>query len=204
MGMMMVFSSMSLILAQRYLLPVGFIGAVYAIIGIEMMIVSRFGIRLLLKKYGDVKLLKFFVLLMGFSYLIFPFLYTVWSMVLFLIPMIFSMAILRPILIANTQKAAPPDQQGEASGWRSNTYSVAAVIAPLISGYFLTVFGDNLLTPAIDETQTFLGVGIAYYFMGIVSSLLLFIMYGFVVYDIKKYSGSFRKRPDETQNQPKY
>lgn len=203
MGMMMIFSSMSIIFVQRYELSILYIGIIYAIIGIEMFFVSKFGIRWLLNRYGDVKLLKFFVLLMGFSYLIFPFLYTVWSMLLFVTPMILSMVILRPILIANTQKAAPPDRQGIASGWRTNTFSIAGVIAPLISGYFLTIFGDNLLTPSIDETQTFLGVGIAYYLMGIVSSLLLFIMYGLVVLDIKKYSSSFRKRTEVKQDQPK-
>jgi MFS family permease len=196
MGMMMVFSSMALILLDRYLLSEGSIGLIYALFGVEMMVIARFGIRILMRKFGDVKLLKFFVLMMAFAFLIFPFLYTWWSMVIFLVPLIFSMAIIRPILIANAQKAAPPDQQGEASGWRNNTYAIASVFAPLVSTMFLTVFGDNILTEGIDETSTFLGIKVAYFMMGITSSVFLFIMYGLVLHDIKKYSSSFRTRTD--------
>jgi DHA1 family multidrug resistance protein-like MFS transporter len=185
MGTMMVFSSMSLILLDRYLLSEGFIGTIYAIIGVEMMLISRFGIRFLLRKFGDIKLLKFFTLMMVFVFLTFPFLYNVWLMILFIGPLILSMAILRPILIANTQKAAPPDRQGVASGWRVNTYAIASVIAPLVSTSFLDL--------EIGE-QYFLGVKIAYYFMALASSFMLFIMYRLVKYDIKHFSASFRKR----------
>jgi predicted MFS family arabinose efflux permease len=185
MGTMMVFSSMSLILLDRYLLSEGFIGAIYAIIGVEMMFISRYGIRFLLRKFDDTKLLKFFTLMMVFVFLTFPFLYNVWLMILFIGPLILSMAILRPILIANTQKAAPPDKQGVASGWRVNTYAIASVIAPLVSTAFLDL--------PIGE-QYFLGVKIAYYFMALASSFTLFIMYCLVKYDIRNFFSSFRKR----------
>ena len=185
MGTMMVFSSMSLILLDRYLLSEGFIGVIYAIIGVEMMFISRYGIRFLLRKFGDTKLLIFFTLMMVVVFLTFPFLYNVWLMILFIGPLILSMAILRPILIANTQKAAPPDRQGVASGWRVNTYAIASVIAPLVSTAFLDL--------QIGE-QYFLGVKIAYYFMALASSFALFIMYCLVKYDIRNFSSSFRKR----------
>ena len=184
-GMMMVFSSMSLILLDRYLLSEGFIGVLYAIIGVEMMFISRYGIRFLLRKFGDTKLLIFFTLIMVFVFLAFPFLYNVWLMIIFSGPLILSMAILRPILTANTQKAAPPDRQGVASGWRVNTYAIASVIAPLVSTAFLDLQIGK---------QYFLGVKFAYYFMALASSFTLFIMYCLVKYDIKNFSSSFRNR----------
>ncbi|MHA1883575.1 MAG: MFS transporter [Promethearchaeota archaeon] len=195
MGTMMVFSSMSLILLDRYLLSEGFIGVIYAIIGVEMMLISRYGIRFLLKKFGDTKLLAFFTLMMVFVFLTFPFLYNVWLMILFIGPLILSMAILRPILIANTQKAAPPDRQGVASGWRVNTYAIASVIAPLVSTAFLDL--------QIGE-QYFLGVKIAYYFMALASAFTLFIMYCLVKYDIRNFSSSFRKRTGFEGNPSKF
>jgi len=194
-GTMMVFSSMSLILLNRYLLSEGFIGAIYAIIGVEMMLISRFGIRFLLRKFKDTKLLAFFTLMMVFVFLTFPFLYNVWLMILFIGPLILSMAILRPILIANTQKAAPPDRQGVASGWRVNTYAIASVIAPLVSTAFLDL--------QIGE-QYFLGVKIAYYFMALASSFTLFIMYCLVKYDIGHFSSSFRTRTGFEGNPSKF
>jgi len=177
-----------LILLDRYLLSEGFIGIIYAIIGVEMMLIARFGVRYLLNKFGDTKLLKFFTLMMMCVFLVFPFLYNVWLMIIFIVPLIFSMAILRPILIANTQKAAPPDRQGVASGWRINTYAIAQVIAPLVSTAFLDL--------EIGE-KYFLNVKIAYYFMGLASSFMLFLMYRLIKYDIKKFSSSFRKRIPE-------
>ena len=65
------------------------------------------------------------------------------------------------------------------------------------------IFGDNLQTEFIDETRYLFDIGIAYYLMGIVSSILLFVMYIFIIEDIEKYSSSFRKRPDVKQDQPK-
>jgi predicted MFS family arabinose efflux permease len=186
MGTMMIFSSMSLILLDRYLLSEGYIGAIYAIIGVEMMLISSYGIRFLLKKFNDTKLLIFFTLMMVFVFLTFPFLYTVWLMIVFIGPLILSMAILRPILIANTQKAAPPDRQGVASGWRVNTYAIASVIAPLVSTAFLDLQIGELY---------FLGVKIAYYFMALASSFMLLIMFYLVKYDIRNFSRSFRNRP---------
>jgi predicted MFS family arabinose efflux permease len=185
MGTMMVFSSLSLILLDRYLLSEGIIGVLYAIIGVEMMFISKYGIRFLLRKFGDTKLLKFFTLIMAFVFLAFPFLYNVWLMIIFSGPLILSMAILRPILTANTQKAAPPDRQGVASGWRVNTYAIASVIAPLVSTAFLDLQIGK---------QYFLGVKNAYYFMALASSFTLFIMYCLVKYDIKNFSSSFRNR----------
>ncbi|MHA1729708.1 MAG: MFS transporter [Promethearchaeota archaeon] len=190
-GFSMVFSSFSLILFNRYNVSQGFIGIVFAIAGVEMMIISGTAIKPLLMRFGDKKLLKFLTLLVASVFLIFPFLIEVWMIFFFLIPLIFSMTVIRPVLIANIQKAAPPDQQGVISGWRVNMMSIAQIVAPLISTSFLE-FGSSF---------KIIGIELSYYLIGFTSAILLFMMFALIMFDIKKYSKSFRKSMYKKNNE---
>ena len=102
-------------------------------------------------------------------FIIYPYLFELWMVYIFILPFAFCMAFMRPLISANIAKAVDPLKQGTISGWAVNLQSFSQIIAPLISTGFLELGGLRISSIALNSYQL---IG----FTNVIFALTLFII----------------------------
>lgn len=188
----MINSSFPLVLTLRYGLDPAMIGLFASLAGV-LMIISGISIRIIVKKKGEKKLILFVLILAVIMFLGYPFLSTVWLLLIFVFPYAFSHIAIRSILLTNVSKAVDEDRQGEASGWASNVQSIAQIIAPLIAYSYLEIFAFSFLGISLD----------AYFMIGLTGAFVSLLLLFLVLVDIRKNPDDFESADEISETTPK-
>ena len=170
-------SSLSLVLFKRYNASPIIIGTLMSVTGIVLFIYGLFLIRRLIRKVGEKKI--FFVCISAYIilFLIYPYLFDLWMVYVFLIAYAICMSSVYPIISSNITKAVGPEDQGAISGWTSNIQGISQTISPLISTGFLEIGSITIGLLFLDSYQL---IG---FFIVILAIALLIIAY----IDVKKH-----------------
>ncbi|MHA1490716.1 MAG: MFS transporter [Promethearchaeota archaeon] len=172
----MIFSTFALVMNLRYNFDVGMIGLFATFAGIIMMIIGGVLMKVLIKKFGEKKMLLFSIGLGIFSFMSYPFLYEAWILFIYIIPFIFMNIFIRSIIQTNLSKSVDEDKQGIVSGWATNMFSIGQIIAPLL-GYWYLDIGEIMIVGLIFD---------AYFLIGITCTFFSIILLILVLIDIKK------------------
>ena len=115
--------------------------------------------------------------------MIYPFLYEMWYLYIFIIPYMVSHIFTRSILMTNLSKAVDEDKQGLVSGYAVNMMSIAQIIAPLLAYYYLEIYIISYMGFDFD----------AYFLIGMTCVLTIIILLILVFFDMKAYPEVFAK-----------
>ncbi len=137
----MLTSSFPLILDKRFGAEPFVIGTIMSIAGIVIMIYAGLILKPAIRRIGEKWMLIFSFFLMIINFLIFPYLYELWTAYLFVIPFAIGMASLPPLIQSNLSRAVDPHKQGAVSGFATNFQSFAQILAPLLSTFYLQIGG---------------------------------------------------------------
>jgi len=176
-------SSFPLVMTIRYNANVVLIGLFASIAGIILVITGGLLIRPTIKKFGEKTMLLFALLLAVAVFLIYPFLYEMWYLYIFIIPYMISHIFTRSILMTNLSKAVDEDKQGLVSGYAVNMMSIAQIIAPLLAYWYLEIWMVSYIGFNFD----------AYFLIGITCVFTILILLILVLFDIKSYPEVFAK-----------
>jgi DHA1 family tetracycline resistance protein-like MFS transporter len=174
-GMFM--TSFSLILADRYGADTFAIGMVMTVAGLALMVYGGFLIKPLIKKISEKRLFLLGILTLIIIAAIFPFLYELWMVYVYIIPFAFCMATIGPLLQSNVTKTVDQDKQGTVSGWSTNVQSFSQITAPLISTGYLQIGGITIVMLLFDS----------YFLIGLTAALLAIVLIITVFIDLKKH-----------------
>ena len=176
-------SSFPLVMTIRYNANVVLIGLFASIAGIILVITGGLLIRPTIKKFGEKTMLLFALLLAVAVFLIYPFLYEMWYLYIFIIPYMVSHIFTRSILMTNLSKAVDEDKQGLVSGYAVNMMSIAQIIAPLLAYWYLEIWMVSYIGFNFD----------AYFLIGITCVFTILILLILVFVDMKTYPEVFAK-----------
>lgn len=176
-------SSFPLVMTIRYNANVVLIGLFASIAGIILVITGGLLIRPTIKKFGEKTMLLFALLLAVAVFLIYPFLYEMWYLSIFIIPYMISHIFTRSILMTNLSKAVDEDKQGLVSGYAVNMMSIAQIIAPLLAYWYLEIWMVSYIGFNFD----------AYFLIGITCVFTILILLILVFVDMKIYPEAFVK-----------
>jgi MFS family permease len=179
----MINTSFPLVTYLRYGFDVFMIGLIASLFGIIMMVTGGVLMKPLIKKYGEKAMLIFSVTLSICVFLVYPFLYTSWSLYIFMFPYVFSHIFIRALLMTNLTKSVEEDKQGEVSGYATNMQAIGQITAPLVAYFYLEIWLISVLGLNFD----------AYFLIGITCAMASFILLLLVFYDMKKYPEVFIK-----------
>jgi MFS family permease len=132
-------TSLPLVVDKRYSGGPLTIGLIMTIGGSAAIFYGGFFMKRIIRKVGEKKLYLFTFVLVTLLFVVYPFLYEVWMMYIFIIPFAFCMASLNPLITSNITKAVEDDKQGVISGWSTNVQSISQTIMPLIATGFLQI-----------------------------------------------------------------
>ena len=93
-------------------------------------------------------------------------------MFIMILPFVFGMAALPPLIQTNLTRAVDADQQGQVSGWATNFQSIAQIIAPLIATWYLQINEISFGFFYLDSYQL---IGYTAVIIGIVIVIILLI-----------------------------
>ncbi|MFX0069610.1 MAG: MFS transporter [Candidatus Hermodarchaeota archaeon] len=179
----MINTSFPLVTYLRYGFDVFTIGLVASLFGVMMMISAGILMKPLIKKYGEKSMLIFSVMLSISMFLVYPFLYTSWSLFIFIFPYVFSHVFTRALLMTNLTKSVEEDKQGEVSGYATNMQAIGQITAPIVAYFYLEIWLISVLGFNLD----------AYFLIGFTCAIASFILLLLILYDMKKYPEVFIK-----------
>jgi len=165
-------SSLSLILDKRYGADTAMIGLIIAVAGVALLVYAGILLKPLIQKLGEKRLIFVGAFILILTFAIIPYLTEVWMIFIIIIPFVFGMAALPPLIQTNLTRAVDADQQGEVSGWATNFQSIAQIIAPLIATWYLQINGISLGFLYLDSYQL---IGYTAVIIGIVIVIILLI-----------------------------
>ncbi|MBD3193878.1 MAG: MFS transporter [Candidatus Lokiarchaeota archaeon] len=165
-------SSLSLILDKKYGADTALIGLIIAVAGIALMVYAGLLLKPLIQKLGEKNLIFMGIFMLIITFAIIPYLTEVWMMFIIILPFVFGMAALPPLIQTNLTRAVDADQQGEISGWTTNFQSIAQIIAPLIATWYLQINGISFGFFYLDSYQL---IGYTAVIIGILIVIILFI-----------------------------
>ncbi len=168
----MIFSSLSLVLEQRYGATSVSIGNILAVMGVCTFIFGGLLMKRVKDMIGEARMLLVGIVLLIASYLMTPGLPTLASFYIFVIVFAAGNNFARPIVRSNLTRAVTEDQQGLISGYSTTAASIARIIAPLISTGWLQLGGLTLGGYTLNEFVMIAATGAI---VGVVF-LLLFLM----------------------------
>ncbi len=177
-------SSFPLVMNLRYGLDVAMIGLFASVAGILMVITGGGLVKRLIKKHGEKKMFIIAIFAMILSFLLYPFMYEPWMLLIFVFPYAFGNVFIRTIIMTNISRSVEEDQQGLVSGYGTNMQSIAQISAPLIAYAYLDLSVVFLLGIALD----------AYFLIGITGALILVSLLLITLYDMKKYPEVFMEK----------
>jgi DHA1 family tetracycline resistance protein-like MFS transporter len=176
-------SSFPLVMTLRYNANVAMIGLFASIAGIIMIITGQLLIRPSIEKFGE-KIMFLFALLLALSlFLIYPFLYELWYIYVFIIPYMVSHIFTRSIIMTNLSKSIDEDNQGLVSGYAANMQSIAQIIAPLLAYWYLEIWSIELMGITLD----------AYFMIGFTCVAIMLSLISLALFDIKSNPELFKK-----------
>ena len=182
-------SSIALVIDKRYGGGPDVIGLVMTVGGIFAIIYGGFLMKRLIRYYGEKQIFIFAMILVTSLCLIYPFLFELWMVFIFIIPFAFCMAFLPALVQANITKAVDEDQQGIASGWSTNIQSIAQTLAPLIATGFLQIGGLTLTIIRLNS----------YHLIGFTAAVFGGILLTLSFYDLRQHPNLYEenKRCDQ-------
>ena len=182
-------SSFPLVMTLRYNANVALIGLFASIAGIIMIITGGFLIKPTIKTFGEKAMLIFALILAMAMFLIYPFLYELWYLYIFIIPYMVSHIFTRSILMTNLSKGVDEDKQGLVSGYAVNMMSIAQIIAPLLAYWYLEIW---MISYMGFDFNAYLLIGVTCVFTIIILLILVFV-------DMKTYPEVFAKGEIEAE-----
>lgn len=174
----MIFSSLSLILNQRYGATSFSIGNIMTAMGVCTFF---FGIVLMKRvkdRMGEQRMLLLAIMFLIVGYLLMPSLPTFTSFYIFIVVFSAGTNFARPIIRSNLSRAVDEDKQGLISGYSTTVESVARTIAPLISTGWLQLGGLTIGLLTLNE----------FYMIAATGALAGLMFLGFFLADQKKAS----------------
>ena len=165
-------SSLSLILDKRYGADTAMIGLIIAVAGVALLVYAGILLKPLIQKLGEKRLIFVGAFILILTFAIIPYLTEVWMIFIIILPFVFGMAALPPLIQTNLTRAVDADQQGEVSGWTTNFQSIAQIIAPLIATWYLQINGISIGFLYLDSYQL---IGYTAVIIGIVMVIILLI-----------------------------
>ncbi len=178
----MIFSTFALVLNLRYGLEVAAIGLFSTYAGILMMIFGAVLMRPLIRRFRETKLLFFAIGLGLFVFSTFHLVTSFWIFCLYAIPILFMDIIVRSIIQTNLSKSVNEDNQGQASGYAANMFSISQIIGPLIGYYYLDIGSLTVLGITLQD----------YLLMGLTGVIIILIFLALVLIDLKYNPELFR------------
>lgn len=137
----MIFSSLSLVLAQRYGATALSIGNIMTAMGVCTFLFGGLLMKRVKNLIGEPRMLLGAIALLITGYVIMPSLPTFTSFYLFVVIFAAGSNFARPIVRSNLTRAVAEDQQGVISGYSTTAASIARIIAPLIATGWLQIGG---------------------------------------------------------------
>jgi len=137
-------SSLALVMDKRYGVDTSMIGFVMTLGALLIMIYGGFLLKRLIRKFSEKNILLFAFLVATILGFLYPYLYELWMVFIFIFPFTFCMAVLNPLILSNITKSVEADRQGLASGWSTNVQSLAQSSIPIVSTGFLQIGSLNL------------------------------------------------------------
>lgn len=182
-------SSFPLVMTIRYNANVALIGLFASIAGIIMIITGGFLIRPTIKRFGEKIMLLFALFLAMAVFLIYPFLYELWYLYIFIVPYMVSHIFTRSILMTNLSKSVDEDKQGLVSGYAVNMMSIAQITAPLLAYWYLEIWMISYIGFDFD----------AYTLIGVTCAFTIVILLILVFVDMKTHPEIFAKGEIEAE-----
>jgi DHA1 family tetracycline resistance protein-like MFS transporter len=170
-------SSFTLVLFKRYGADPSVTGLVMAVAGVIVLIYGGVLIKPMIRKIGEKRILISTFVLFFITFMLYPYLFELWMVFVFIIPYAYCVAFMRPLISANISKAVNPIQQGEVSGWAVNLQSFSQTIAPLIATGFLQIGGLTIGWLFLDS----------YFLIGFTNVVLAIVLLIIGYFDIKKH-----------------
>ncbi|MBD3255922.1 MAG: MFS transporter [Candidatus Lokiarchaeota archaeon] len=177
----MINTSFPLVTYLRYGFNVAMIGLFASLFGILAMITGGFLVKPMVKKWGEKLMLSFSIILAIVVFMAYPFLYTTWSLFIFIVPYVVCHILTRAIIISNLTNSVDEDQQGTVSGWTTNMQAIAQILAPIIAYSYLEIWMINFLGISFD----------AYFMIGLTCVFTTLVLLALVVYDMKLHPEIF-------------
>lgn len=118
------------------------IGISLGVVGVLIMFVQGFLIRIVIPKYGDTRSIFVGLLLYFAGLVLFAFASQGWMMFVFLIPYCLG-GIAGPALQGIISAQVPPSEQGELQGGLTSIMSVTSIIGPLLMNYLFSYFSGS-------------------------------------------------------------
>lgn len=147
----MIFSSLSLVLNQRYAATSSSIGNIMAVMGVCTFIFGGVLMKQVKYRIGEQHMLLFAIMLLIIGYLIMPNLPTFTSFYIFIVLFSAGNNFARPVIRSNLSRAVDQDKQGLISGYSTTVESIARTIAPLISTGWLQLRGLSIGVLSLNE-----------------------------------------------------
>jgi len=168
-------STMPIYLNERFAVNPFQIGLLFSCFGIASILVAGVIMIKVTNKYGEKKTFVFSMVLQILLFLLYPLIPSFELLFFFVLLPAFTNNVVRPIINGGISKAAPKQRQGEAAGYGSNVQSIAQVIAPLVSSYFLdlhTVELFGIIIPGYVMVALFCtGASIVLFFIGTMDTI---------------------------------
>jgi multidrug resistance protein len=181
-------SSLPLVIDKRYSAGPETIGLIMGIGGTAAIFYGGFLLKRMIKKFGEKRVYLFTFAMVTILFLIYPFLYEIWMVYIFIIPFAFCMASMNPLITSNITKAVEENKQGVVSGWSTNIQSISQTISPLISTGYLQLGFLVIFSITLDSYQL---IGFTAAFLGILLILIAF-------YDVQKHSYLYEHENDDS------
>jgi DHA1 family tetracycline resistance protein-like MFS transporter len=118
------------------------IGISLGVVGVLIMFVQGFLIRIVIPKYGDTRTIFVGLLLYFAGLVLFAFASKGWMMFVFLIPYCLG-GIAGPALQGIISAQVPPGEQGELQGGLTSIMSVTSIVGPLLMNYLFSYFSGS-------------------------------------------------------------
>ncbi|TXT56268.1 MAG: Tetracycline resistance protein, class C [Promethearchaeota archaeon] len=180
-------SSLPLVIDKRYSAGPETIGLIMGIGGTAAIFYGGFLLKRMIKKFGEKRIYLFTFAMVTILFLIYPFLYEIWMVYIFIIPFAFCMASMNPLITSNITKAVEENKQGVVSGWSTNIQSISQTISPLISTGYLQLSFLVIFSITLDSYQL---IGFTAAFLGILLIVIAF-------YDVQKHSYLYEHENDD-------
>lgn len=134
-------ASFSLVIFKRYSEETWVIGSIMAVSAGITGLYGFFLMRRTIRFVGEKRMLFLGIGLYALLFVIYPYLFELWMVYIFVIFYGFCMATVGPLISANITKAVGPDKQGEVSGYTTTIQAISQTVNPLISTGFLEIGG---------------------------------------------------------------
>ncbi|MDP3800411.1 MAG: MFS transporter, partial [bacterium] len=128
---------------ERFHLTIAEMGAVFALVGLVLLLVQGFLVGRMVKRIGESKIVTLGIFLAAIGYIIMPTIEYVWFVLISAGFMALGIGLIIPALNSLISKNASREEQGEVFGVAQSLIGLALIFAPIFGGGLYDLFGSG-------------------------------------------------------------